>query len=100
MISVSQAGLGDVGAKSFISRFSIQQADRVGSQRTAVDKSIRFIVPQTTGEMLTCCTDADCAALPKNCCPHYGPGPSPGEGLQRINLGMFHAKDTGHGRPF
>eukprot|EP00913_Durusdinium_trenchii_P006853 g6444.t1 len=40
------------------------------------------------GEMLTCCTDADCAALPKNCCPHYGPGPSPG-------CGWLHCLETG-----
>ncbi|CAL1134305.1 unnamed protein product [Cladocopium goreaui] len=30
------------------------------------------------GTMVPCASDDDCAALPKSCCPHYGPGPSPG----------------------
>jgi hypothetical protein len=30
-----------------------------------------------------CTEDGDCAALPAACCPHYGPGPSPGCGWLR-----------------
>ena len=33
---------------------------------------------KVAGSMVTCNTDADCADLQTSCCPHYGPGPSPG----------------------
>lgn len=40
---------------------------------------------KVAGSMVTCNTDADCADLPTSCCPHYGPGPSPGEVLKLVD---------------
>lgn len=39
---------------------------------------------KVAGSMVTCNTNADCADLPTSCCPHYGPGPSPGEVRKKL----------------
>eukprot|EP00434_Breviolum_minutum_P009059 symbB.v1.2.007975.t1/scaffold465.1/size200768/11 len=47
------------------------------------------------GSMVTCNTDADCADLPTSCCPHYGPGPSPGcNWLRCLSTGAPFAEGT------
>ncbi|CAJ1414092.1 unnamed protein product [Effrenium voratum] len=39
--------------------------------------------------LVACDADADCAALPKTCCPHYGPGPATGcDWLRCLEVGQ------------
>ncbi|CAJ1365148.1 unnamed protein product, partial [Effrenium voratum] len=45
------------------------------------------------GALVACDADADCAALPKTCCPHYGPGPATGcDWLRCLEVGPPFAR--------